>query len=111
MFKYVDIYIERYLFILLICVESRVESSTHLPFIALCVRKYVFIYENFIFRSLQLLYDLNNFHIDTLMYVARQPDVLELFMAILHKCDYTEFIILSFSILFIWAYYMELLEL
>lgn len=46
----------------------RVESSTHLPFIALCIRKYVFIYENFIFRSLQLLYDLNNFHIDTLIY-------------------------------------------
>lgn len=59
---------------------------------------------------MQLLYDLNNFHIDTLMHAARQADVLELFMAILHKCDYTEFIILSFSKVFIWADYMELRE-
>lgn len=44
------------------------------------------------------------------MHAARQADVLELFMAILHKCDYTEFIILSFSKVFIWADYMELRE-
>lgn len=56
---YVCRYLYRNIFIYTSHMRRRVESSTHLPFIALCIRKYVFIFMRILFLDLCNFYTIS----------------------------------------------------